>query len=182
MSGPIKIAGKNGGSMATCSKCGSAVSEGASFCGVCGSPVSAVNIPVVPPPPPPPGAGMAPGAASVGSNSQIAAAAAYIPFLGWVVAIILLFIEPYRKDAFVRFHAFQSIWLSVILFVIRYILVRFVWTFFTFGFLWRMFSLFLSVYMLAVLLLGLFLMYQAYNRQKFSLPVIGDFAAKQAAK
>jgi uncharacterized membrane protein len=44
------------------------------------------------------------------------------------------------------------------------------------GFFWSLFSM----VRLAFLLLWLFLMYKAYNKERFSLPVIGPLAAKQA--
>jgi uncharacterized membrane protein len=165
--------------MAACAKCGSVVSDGASFCGVCGSPISKVSSPVAPPPPPPPVAPM--GAASAGMTSNVAGALAYL--FGLVTGIIFLVLEPYKRDPFVRFHAFQSIFLNVVL-----IIFGIVWSniivmgMLSLGFLWTIFSLIGTLVYLAFFLLWLFLMYKAYNNETFKIPVIGDIAAKQAAK
>jgi uncharacterized membrane protein len=78
----------------------------------------------------------------------------------------------------VRFHAFQSIFLSVV-----YVAISILWgavfgmlSFVEMGFFWSLFSL----VRLAFLLLWLFMMYKAYNKDRFSLPIIGPLAAKQA--
>ena len=97
--------------MAACSKCGSVIAENAVFCSVCGSPVSSAGRPAVPPPPPPPLAG----AASTGMTSNIAGALCYL--LTFITGILFLVLEPYKRDRFVRFHAFQSIFFGVILVV-----------------------------------------------------------------
>jgi uncharacterized membrane protein len=112
----------------------------------------------------------------MGMTSNVAGALSYL--LGLITGIIFLAIEPYNKDPFIRFHAFQSIVLSVV-----YIAFSIVWgavfgTFFlmNLGFLWSL----IALVRLAFLLLWLFMMYKAYNRERFSLPVIGPLAAKLA--
>jgi len=49
------------------------------------------------------------------------------------------------------------------------------------GFLWSLIALALSLLRLAFLLLWLFMMYKAYNNERFLLPVIGPLAAQKAA-
>jgi uncharacterized membrane protein len=99
--------------------------------------------------------------------------------VGFITGIIFLAIEPYNKDPFVRFHAFQSIFLSVV-----YIAFSIVWgaifgTLFLMGNMGFLFSLF-ALIRLAFLALWLLMMYKAYNKERFSLPIIGPLAAKQA--
>ena len=156
--------------MTYCTKCGAAVGEGTTFCGSCGTHVA--------------------GAASVqstvsgvqvtGLTSNLAGALAYL--FGFITGIIFLVIEPYNKDPFVRFHAFQSIFLSVV-----YIVFSMVWgvlfgMLFTgsLGFLFTLIAFALRLVELAFVLLWLFLMYKAYQNERYSLPVIGPLAAKQA--
>ncbi len=181
--------------MAACSKCGSVVADGASFCSVCGSPVSVVSNPVPPPPPPPqsqfqpqyqsqpqPQAPLQPqmGATSAGLSSNVAGALAYL--VGLITGIIFLVLDPYKGDRFVRFHAFQSIFLNVAL-----IIFGFIWSaivgmlIFSLGLL-SLVSLIGSLVYLAFFILWLFLMFKAYNKEMFKLPIIGDIAEKQAAK
>lgn len=152
--------------MAACGKCGAAVSEGAAFCSVCGAPVSA---------------GGAVQGAGEGLTSNVAGALAYL--LGLITGILFIAIEPYKKDPFVRFHAFQSIAFSVVVMVFwmiwsNVIAAAFIAT----RFLWPIVSLLSTLIGVAIFAYWLFLMYKAYNREQYRIPVLGDFAAKQAGK
>lgn len=120
------------------------------------------------------------GSQSVGLTSNVAGALAYLA--GFVTGIIFLAIDPYKNDSFVRFHSFQSIFLSV-----AYIAFSIVWgavfgTLFviSLGFLWSMIAMISSLIRLAFLLLWLFMMYKAYNNERFQLPFIGPLAAQKA--
>lgn len=152
--------------MAFCSKCGLAVPEGATFCSGCGSPVSS--------PASSPGA-----SAGSAMSSNIAAALSYLLWL--ITGIIFLVIEPYKTDKFVRFHAFQSIFFSVAVMVFWIVWSRVVYLgFYSLGFLWTIFGLLSTLIYLAIIVFWLFLMYKAYNKERYMIPVIGEWAAKQA--
>jgi uncharacterized membrane protein len=43
---------------------------------------------------------------------------AALGYLFWVIALVALLIEPYKSDAFVRFHAVQGLALGVIIWVL----------------------------------------------------------------
>jgi len=82
----------------------------------------------------------------------------------------------------VRFHAFQSIFLSV-----AYIAFSVVWGvvfgmlfFLNLGFLWSLILPLYSLLRLGMILLGFFLIYKAFKYERFSLPLIGRMAAKRA--
>jgi uncharacterized membrane protein len=83
--------------------------------------------------------------------------------------------EPYNKSKTIRFHAFQSIFLTAAWIVVNFALaiVGIVLSGFGFYYIGRLVSL-------GGLLLWLFLMYKAYNNERFVLPVIGQLAEKQA--
>jgi uncharacterized membrane protein len=163
--------------MAACPKCGAVLSEGASFCSACGSPVGGA---VAPPPPPPAPVSPAAGATAAGVSSNVAGALCYL--VGLITGIIFLLLEPYKRDEFVRFHAFQSIFLNVVLIIFKIVWSGFFLAAWSFGFLWTIFSLIGTLVYLGFFLLWLFLMYKAYNNETFKIPVIGDLASKQAAK
>ena len=150
--------------MPFCANCGSEVQG--QFCGKCGQPVAASA-----------GAGASP-AATGGLTENVAGLLCYI--LGFITGIIFLVIEPYNKNRFVRFHAFQSIFLSVAWIivvlaqsVINGIAVTISWGLLgLFGFVWTVLGLgFLCVVILAMI--------RAYQGQRWKLPVIGDLAEKQ---
>ena len=122
-------------------------------------------------------------AASSGMGNNVAGLLCYIPFfIGLVISIVFLVIEPYNKTRFVRFHAFQSIFLHVAtfgiwiaLFIVSSILgvLTHGLGFFLMGVLWPIIGL-------GILVLVVVCMIKAYGNQEFKIPIIGDLASKQA--
>jgi uncharacterized membrane protein len=102
--------------------------------------------------------------------------------VGWITGLIFLLIEPYKNDKFVRFHAFQSIFLNVAVIGLWFVMI---FLSFVLGFITRGLSIFLMGPLLSLLGLGVFVlvivcMIKAYGNQKFKVPFIGDLAEKQA--
>lgn len=151
--------------MAFCSACG-AETSGAAFCPKCGAAQGAPAAPV----------GTVAASPTSGMDENVAGLLCYI--LGWVTGLIFFLID---KRPFVRFHAAQSIGLSVGLFAL-YLVIGVLFTmlhFMSMGF------LALAVYPLLGLLvfaLWIFMMYKAYQHEKFMLPIIGPIAANMAGK
>ncbi len=113
-----------------------------------------------PVPPPPPASSQS------GLESNVAAALAYLPIL----AIVWLLVEPYSKDRFIKFHSLQSVALAVVsigLSIVLLIIPIIGWVLLPF--------LQLGVFVAAVICAV-----KAYQKEKFKLPVLGDFAEKQA--
>jgi uncharacterized membrane protein len=155
--------------MAFCGKCGTEVKPGTLYCSSCGAPVGTT----------PGGTGASPAAAGTGVSSNVAGMLTYIPFVGWIIAIIFLLIEPYRSERFVRFHAFQSVFFAIFCFVLNWVVsIAGLSALWGFGFspLWMIGG----IIRLGLLVLWIYLMAKAYNREQFMLPVIGPLAAQQA--
>jgi uncharacterized membrane protein len=114
--------------------------------------------------------------ASSGMTNNVAAALCYL--LGFITGIIFLVIEPYKNDKFVRFHAFQSIFTSLICMVVSWIVSAILVGMMLSGGMGFAFTL-LRLFQLAIFVGFLFLMFKAYSNEKFKVPVIGDFAEKQ---
>ena len=121
-----------------------------------------------------------PAPAAGGMEDNVASALCYL--LGLITGVLFLVLEPYNKNKVVRFHAFQSIFFnigaivvniafSIVFSIMRHLLPFSMWMIFT------LLSLGLSLVMLGA---WAFLMYKAYNREMFKIPVIGDLAEKQA--
>ena len=121
-----------------------------------------------------------PAPAAGGMEDNVASALCYL--LGLITGVLFLVLEPYNKNKIVRFHAFQSIFFnigaivvniafSIVFSIMRHVLPLSMWVIFT------LLSLGLSLLMLGA---WAFLMYKAYNREMFKIPVIGDLAEKQA--
>lgn len=99
-------------------------------------------------------------------NDNLAGALSYIV----VVGIIFLLIEPYNKNKFVRFHAFQAIFTCLAFIGIDIIL----------GFIPILGWILIPFVGLAGFILFIVLFIKAYQGQKFKLPFVGDYAEKQA--
>ncbi len=116
-------------------------------------------------------------AANSGLSDNAAGAIAYLTI---IPAIVFLVVEPYNKNSYVRFHSFQCIFLCVaaivldIAFGIVLTIVTMMFPLAFFGvFLWPIVNLF----WLAVIIICIV---NAYQGKRFKLPIIGDFAEKQA--
>jgi uncharacterized membrane protein len=104
---------------------------------------------------------------SLGLDENIEAALCYFPFP--LITGILFFVLE-KDSKFVKFHAMQSIAMCIALIVIDMILVITI-----------VGMLLLPLVGLVAFILIIFLVYKAYKGEKYKLPVIGDFAEKQAA-
>lgn len=160
--------------MTNCSACGASLNDGTVFCAFCGAQQTRAI--------PSGGPARAPvlGPQSSGMSSNIAGALAYP--LGFITGILFLNMGPYRYDPFVRFHAWQSIFLSCCYFVFFM-----GWSMLTgmlfaarLGFVFTVLAPVVLLLRLACILLGFFLMYKAFKNERFSLPFIGRMAAQQA--
>lgn len=106
-------------------------------------------------------------------------AAAGIAYLTIIPAIVFLIIEPFKKNAFVRFHAWQSIFffiawtvIDILVGLVQHIVPS---------------SVFLTLTALQLVALALFIVWLivfigAFGGKRIKLPVIGDLAARQAER
>jgi len=106
--------------------------------------------------------------------------AAFLGYLIGILAIVWLVIEPYNKNRFIRFHAFQAIGffvatvvLSIALTILSFIIGMVPGLNLILIVLW-------PLLWLAILLVWLLLMFKAYKNEMWKLPVIGPFAEKWA--
>ncbi len=88
--------------------------------------------------------------------------------LGWVSGIVFLILEPENKT--IKFHAFQSILVFGVLFVLAMI---FTWI----PFIGWIIALIIWI---AFVILWIVLMVKAYQGEKYKVPIAGDLAEKWA--
>jgi uncharacterized membrane protein len=164
-----------------CPACHNEVSPQNAFCNHCGAPISA-GAPQAAPAgtgatAPTPTYAVQPVAAGSGLSENAAGAIAYLTI---IPAIIFLVIEPYNKIPFVRFHSWQSIGLCLAALVLQVIVSIFeIMVHFVPGIV-LLFSLIHLVIGLGLFLVWLFVILKASKGEWYKLPVIGDFAEKQA--
>jgi uncharacterized membrane protein len=161
-----------------CASCGAQMADAASVCPACGKAAgqSAGGGTATAP---------APVAASSGSgiDPKLGGLLCYLPVgpIPLIADIFFLVAEPYKNDKFLRFHAFQSLFLGVGLFALMIgamvlgaimaavfpplaLLMLLVW----------------PLVGLSALVLCIICMIKAYGGQMWRIPIIGNFAAKQA--
>ena len=97
---------------------------------------------------------------------NIAGALSYFVIIG----IIWLILEPYNKNRFIRFHAFQALSLGVVSIGVNMVL----------GMIPILGWIIIPFFSLGVFVLAVVCAVKAFQNEKFKLPVIGDFAEKQA--
>ena len=168
-----------------CPACSTENPAGATFCQHCGVSLTAATAA-----PPPPGSGgftqvpqpaVGPAAAGYvpaqsGLSDNSAAAIAYITI---IPAIVFLVMEPYNRKPFIRYHAIQCIGLHILWFAVWVVLM-------VVGLMLAMIHLHLLVLLLwplcwiGLVILWLLCIVSAAQGKWFKLPIIGDFARKQA--
>ena len=111
----------------------------------------------VPTPPPP---------AQSGLSDNAAGALAYVTV---IPAIIFLIAEPYNKNPYIKFHAWQSIFLGIAAFVIGFINVIPI-----------LGQIIFLLGMLALFIAWVICLLKALKGERFKLPFIGNLAEKQA--
>jgi len=145
--------------MAFCTVCGAQTPDGSTVCPACSRSGAPVAHPTA--------------ATAGGLTDNVAGMLAYVTF---IPAIIFLVIEPYNRSRFIRFHAFQSIFLAVAMIAISIGLS-------VFSFIPVLGLILLPLHLL--IWLGLFVLWivlllKANQGQMWKLPIIGDLAEKQA--
>jgi len=114
---------------------------------------------------------------AVTGAEKIIAALAYM----FLPAIIFLFLEPYKRNRFVRFHCFQAIFLAVAEIVMGTILKIAAAILFLVPLLGPLIVVLAWIVLgLAWFILWIVLVLKALQGEIFRLPYIGDMAEKQA--
>jgi uncharacterized membrane protein len=103
-------------------------------------------------------------------QANIIAALCYL--LGFVTGLIFLYLEPYNQDEFIRFHARQSIGFSVAWFAIGIVFGVFI-AVLPHG-LGSLLNFILTLIDIALAVFWVFLMYQAYNGERYRIPELAD--------
>jgi uncharacterized membrane protein len=104
------------------------------------------------------------------------AAASGLAYLTFIPAIIFLIVAPYNQNSNIRFHAWQSIFLSIAWMAVWIMLV----VIGVIPFLYFIDRVIAPVVGLGFLILWVIVLVNALQGKRFGIPVISDLALKQA--
>jgi uncharacterized membrane protein len=157
--------------MAFCVQCGNKVGDADQFCAKCGSRQKVA-------------ASAGPSHSHdplSGISSRNASLLCYIPWVGWIAAIVVLASERFRHDAQVRFHAFQGLYIFVGWLMVEWVVSPFL---FASGFLFSMpfHRAGASLLQLAVFVAWIVMLIKVSQNENYKLPIIGDLAERSVSE
>jgi uncharacterized membrane protein len=175
-----------------CPQCGTSLPDEASYCSGCGAaiqkagPPPRVNAATYPSATEPRPLESSPIVASGGGGAgeelpipeNIAGVVTYVTI---VPAILFLFVDPFKRNYFVRFHAFQHLFLWVAGFVFGIAAAILGAILQLIPFMRVLVFPLVGLIALAWFFLWVLLVVKAYQHELFKLPIIGDLAEQQAS-
>jgi uncharacterized membrane protein len=116
--------------------------------------------------------------APASGRDNIFGALAYVTI---IPAIVFLLVEPFKTNRFIRFHAFQCIFLAIASLAVG-IALKLMFTVLLFvPFLGQLMALLIAMIIsVGCLILWIVLIVKALQGERFKVPFIGDLAEKQA--
>jgi uncharacterized membrane protein len=152
--------------MPYCCQCGTVAGERDVFCAQCGARQASAKPDVA-------------ADFMAGIDPRTASVLCYLPFLGLIASIVVLASARFRHDSWVRFDAFQSVYV----FVAWLVLDRVASPLFGFPFVGgHNDSFFPGLLKAAVIGLWIFMMVKASQHERYKLPVLGDLAEKSVTE
>jgi len=122
-------------------------------------------------------AAAAPGAFAPGISNRNAALLCYIPWVGWIAAIVVLASDRFRHETQVRFHAFQGLYLFVAWLLVEWVIQPALW--------WGSFPMhhvFPEVLHLVILIAWIFMIIKVSHDEHYRLPIIGELADRSVCE
>lgn len=148
--------------MPFCTNCGTRVNDNAAFCWNCGTkqPHTSAQFTDF----------------LDGISNRTASVLCYVPVFGVIPAIVFLASHKFRRNAWVRFDAFQSLYLFVAWLILSSALPTLISSLPGFGVEHVLFALI----RLVIFVGWIFLLVKAAQNQQVRLPILGDLAARSA--
>lgn len=172
--------------MAYCTQCGNQVVDRDLFCAECGAPQGGPAggsrpSPATPDPassfvPPPSFRASHPAPEFMaGWPDNKVAGLCYLPFVGWVFAIVVLAAERFRHATEVRFHAFQGLYLFVVFLILK-------WVFDPLAYHNHAMRQITDLIQLVVIGGGIFMLVKTNQGHLIRLPFLGELADKSVSE
>jgi uncharacterized membrane protein len=155
--------------MAFCVQCGNKVGDADAFCAKCGA-RQKVSSAAAPPRAADPFSGISPRTASL---------LCYVPWVGWIAAIVVLASNRFRREAQVRFHAFQGLYIFVAWLMVEWVIAPVIaitdWGF-------GLHHLGARLLQLGIFAAWIFMMIKVSHDENYKLPIIGDLAERSVSE
>jgi uncharacterized membrane protein len=151
--------------MPYCCQCGTNVGTTQQYCSKCGT-----RQPIAAPPPLP-----RPPDILSDLSPRTASLLCYIPFVGWLAAIVVLASAQFRQNAKVRFDAFQGFYLFVAWLIVQYVLVPLFSVPFGGP---HVFNVIPALCKATIFGTWIFMIVKASHEEQFKLPILGELAEK----
>lgn len=151
--------------MPYCSQCGNQVQSADPYCGSCGA-----RQPDVPPAQ----------AVLSGISPRTASLLCYIPVIGWIAAIVFLAAGKFRREAQVRFHAFQGLYLFVAWLIVDWVVdPMFSFTMVPGSHFHRVVP---GLFRAVIFGAWIFMMVKVSHDEMYKLPIVGELAEKSVSE
>jgi uncharacterized membrane protein len=157
--------------MPFCSQCGTRVGDADIYCGKCGSP-QPTGAPSGPPNRPD---------LMTGISHRNAALLCYIPMVGWIAAIVVLASERFRRDADVRFHAFQGLYLFVAWLMVEWVVSPALYFSDWHGD-FPLHHVFPHLFQLLIFAAWILMIVKVSHGEKYKLPILGELAERSVSE
>ena len=151
--------------MAYCVQCGTAVGGSDKFCAGCRAPQAATAGPA---------SGKAQQDVFKGLSDRNAALLCYIPWVGWIAAIVVLASDRFRRTSRLRFHAFQGLYIFAAWLMVEWVILpvsRIVYDHSA-----------TRLLELGIVALWVFMLVKVSQGEDYHLPVIGEMAERSASE
>ena len=152
--------------MAFCVQCGTKVDDADRFCVKCGAPQKVT-----------PGTATGPKPSHdpfSGISGRNASLLCYVPWIGWIAAIVVLASERFRQNAQVRFHAFQGLYIFVAWLVVEWVIRPVLWVSDS--------EVGARLLQLVIFAVWVFMMIKVSHDENYKLPIIGDLAERSVSE
>jgi uncharacterized membrane protein len=113
-----------------------------------------------------------------GISPRNASLLCYIPFVGWIAAIVVLASARFRHDLEVRFNAFQGLYLFVAWLIVDWVLSPIVMI--PGPFFMRHF--FVGIMKLVIIGIWIFMIVRISQGQSYRLPILGELAERSVSE
>lgn len=115
-----------------------------------------------------------------GMSSHTASLLCYIPWIGWIAAIVVLASARFRREHQVRFHAFQGLYLFVAWLLIEWVLMPLIPIDGGVGFFFP--RLIAHALQLLIFVAWIFMMIKVSRDQTYRLPLVGEMAERSVSE